>query len=508
MAHAPAKELPVFRFPYQRGQSMSRGRLMFWLVLAVEAFFFLSLIGICLGFRFASSSAVWPSSDDVGVDSSLGVLVTGVLIGSNVALWRCWVTAKKDEIRNAKGWLASAALLGAAFLALKVDELRNKALQNLLPPASRDSIFEQVDASYVSAVTIRLSQLKTAYYADDARQAYLSAYLAELPEALAELQSAVRAIESEIETLRAEADASHSLELVASERRLAARKVELQNFDYASNPMRAELANLVAAQAERSERRNVVETLLDAGASWTGRVVGRAADADTQYAAMVAFAQDVYPLTDFSEIAQRYWQEEYENLASELQILKQDVASRESLVNAELAELNKLQAAKQGLLEEQRKLAGAEDADLEADTAENLAGIAQQLGDNEQRILAVATSVTNAQQEIMEASNRIGDCQVRRNYCDSRAAVVGGLNGQYPWMHLPVCVPGARLWSSVFFLLTSVHAIHIMIGLVGMLLLMRSGLGDKGLDRLGCLGLYWHFVGIVWLVQFPFLYLV
>ena len=68
-----------------------------------------------------------------------------------------------------------------------------------------------------------------------------------------------------------------------------------------------------------------------------------------------------------------------------------------------------------------------------------------------------------------------------------------------------------QLFFSVYFVMTGVHALHMIIGL-GVLarLVPRAWRGAYGPDHhhpVECFGLYWHLVDIVWIFLFPLLYL-
>ncbi len=68
------------------------------------------------------------------------------------------------------------------------------------------------------------------------------------------------------------------------------------------------------------------------------------------------------------------------------------------------------------------------------------------------------------------------------------------------------------LFSSSFYTLTGFHGVHVAVGiimlmsLVGMLAKNRL-VGDKA-DTVEMIGLYWHFVDIVWIVIFTLVYLI
>ncbi len=69
-----------------------------------------------------------------------------------------------------------------------------------------------------------------------------------------------------------------------------------------------------------------------------------------------------------------------------------------------------------------------------------------------------------------------------------------------------------NLFATTFFTLTGFHGFHVCVGLVGLLILL--GLAWKGEFRTGrieavrSLGLYWHFVDVVWIFVFTTVYLV
>jgi cytochrome c oxidase subunit 3 len=59
--------------------------------------------------------------------------------------------------------------------------------------------------------------------------------------------------------------------------------------------------------------------------------------------------------------------------------------------------------------------------------------------------------------------------------------------------------------------MTGLHALHLICGMaviVGMLLLWRRTPEQNRMRRVPAVGLYWHFVDIVWVFLFPALYLI
>ena len=70
----------------------------------------------------------------------------------------------------------------------------------------------------------------------------------------------------------------------------------------------------------------------------------------------------------------------------------------------------------------------------------------------------------------------------------------------------------AQLFFSLYFAMTGLHALHMVIG-VGILLtlIMQARKGIYSADYytpVDVAGLYWHFVDIIWIFLFPLLYLI
>ena len=70
----------------------------------------------------------------------------------------------------------------------------------------------------------------------------------------------------------------------------------------------------------------------------------------------------------------------------------------------------------------------------------------------------------------------------------------------------------AELFFNLYFLMTGVHALHMLIGLGILIVLLlkasRGGLLGDSSAPVHVTGLYWHFVDVVWVFLFPLLYLI
>ncbi|HTH60053.1 MAG TPA: cytochrome o ubiquinol oxidase subunit III [Paraburkholderia sp.] len=72
--------------------------------------------------------------------------------------------------------------------------------------------------------------------------------------------------------------------------------------------------------------------------------------------------------------------------------------------------------------------------------------------------------------------------------------------------------PSRSAFLSSFFTLVGMHGLHVFIGLIWMIVLMaqviqRRQLGEREIRRLTCLSLFWHFLDVVWICVFTFVYL-
>jgi cytochrome c oxidase subunit 3 len=79
-------------------------------------------------------------------------------------------------------------------------------------------------------------------------------------------------------------------------------------------------------------------------------------------------------------------------------------------------------------------------------------------------------------------------------------------------VHLTPAIPFGNLWASCYFAMTGFHALHVFGGIVVfaiiLLMTLRGAFGPQHALMLELVGLYWHFVDIVWIFLFPLLYLV
>ncbi|QEM82467.1 cytochrome o ubiquinol oxidase subunit III [Halomonas binhaiensis] len=71
--------------------------------------------------------------------------------------------------------------------------------------------------------------------------------------------------------------------------------------------------------------------------------------------------------------------------------------------------------------------------------------------------------------------------------------------------------PDRSAFLSAFFTLVGTHGLHVTFGLIWILVMLiqvkKMGLTDMTRPRIMCLSLFWHFLDIVWICVFSFVYL-
>jgi len=71
--------------------------------------------------------------------------------------------------------------------------------------------------------------------------------------------------------------------------------------------------------------------------------------------------------------------------------------------------------------------------------------------------------------------------------------------------------PASRLFIDLYFITTGLHALHLTVGICLMLVMAalasREGFLENHFNRIEIVGLYWHFIDLIWMIVFPTLYL-
>jgi cytochrome c oxidase subunit 3 len=90
--------------------------------------------------------------------------------------------------------------------------------------------------------------------------------------------------------------------------------------------------------------------------------------------------------------------------------------------------------------------------------------------------------------------------------------VAGVLGVEWPTAIAEGVTPSANAAGAVFFMMTGMHALHVVTGLIFLLIVLRNG--RRGLYSaekhwaVEASAVYWHFVDVVWIFFYPALYLI
>jgi len=86
-------------------------------------------------------------------------------------------------------------------------------------------------------------------------------------------------------------------------------------------------------------------------------------------------------------------------------------------------------------------------------------------------------------------------------------------HGLFPGMvHYDTLPVGERLYFYLYFFMTGLHALHVIVGGVFIMVVIKKiGNGSVNRERYSLLensGLYWHLVDLIWIYLFPLFYLI
>ncbi len=124
---------------------------------------------------------------------------------------------------------------------------------------------------------------------------------------------------------------------------------------------------------------------------------------------------------------------------------------------------------------------------------------------------AVATSDASAPTAAGSAANTpVKDATTVAPAPEGPAGLAAPAAGQPA--HAMAAPKNVQTFFSIYFLLTGLHGIHVLAGIlvIGWLLLrsLRGEFADGYFTPVDLVGLYWHLVDIIWIFLFPLLYLI
>lgn len=258
----------------------------------------------------------------------------------------------------------------------------------------------------------------------------------------------------------------------------------------------AELKPLIdagTADEATQERAKRLAQVREGWVTWTSRFVGQEIEPIKQRESLAVFANGIYPLHR-DEVLEQAIQAEIEGLAKQLDV----VVSEKSTADARSTELQTEIAA---LTSEQTTLQ-AKQRSGETLTEEEATRLTT--------ILSRLNELFTEQTPLDQRRNQLG---VEQTQIEGRSEVLKEVqsaeHGLAEALHLelPIMIPSGNTWADTYFLLTGFHALHVFIGLIAFALVLPLKLTPARAGLIENLGLYWHFVDLVWIFLFPLLYL-
>jgi heme/copper-type cytochrome/quinol oxidase subunit 3 len=441
------------------------------------------LLSLFLILRFIVFGDQWPTQRDVRVEIPWAAIGTVTLIVSSIAIFQAERAERSHRMQLARRWMLLTLLFGIGFTVFQVGEFRHRWSHRLIPAPFSNALHDRADLYFLSAVHQRLMQLATVINTSKVRQNQLGEQLRNL----------------------------------SDERRSDRSRLE------------AELRRLQAEESQRGERLTVINRLLASEARWTSTVVATTTDLAIQKRAIAALAYDIHPHRAYSAAHQQFRHFEAERLGESLAEAQKGLSAAQASAKvgsepvkfllacvAELrAEQHELQSQlkshlRQTLAAEELEDLPEQPSDPKRTAFENqLAEVQKRLDDRNAKLTAAATLVTEAEDRASQLSQELSNISARQATIAEIDSGIG-LNRQYEWLQLPVCIPGGSAWSWTYFLLTILHTTHLAFLLIAVFVLAmvsRQSLGGRA-SKTEQTARNWHSMVIVWVLLFVLFYLI
>lgn len=440
---------------YQPSLPLSRGKLCLWLFLSTEIMFFAGLIGTYIVLRFGVVGG-WPAPHDVHLVEAIGAINTFVLICSSVTIVLALEAARANQAGTAKGWFALTFVLGTVFLGVKMYEYNSKFAHGIYPSQPHSLVWDKPNLYYLQAVRENVKGK------------------------LATLR------EEEAALTKQEADLDD-----AGKERLQHVKAEIAFHD-------SLLTNVVLWNERRAAR----------GVSMYPNA--KLDDATFRQAAINEVAQVIYPL-HATEKRVAMWKEHWTTEQAELERQIAALTEQDKKLDQDAAKVLADKTAQEGQLEKLNAEVAKLSADGKAeDNKEAIEKLNQEIATLTGKTPEISTAVNGFEARKKEVAEQLtslrGRVEVLPLLVENAAH---GLNEshEHPHLMLPIMIPNGNMWASTYFLLTGFHAIHVLVGLIAFALILPKNLDRTRAHLIENVGLYWHFVDLVWIFLFPLLYL-
>lgn len=285
-------------------------------------------------------------------------------------------------------------------------------------------------------------------------------------------------------------------------RSLIHEKADVYYLSAVSDSLRQTVSSLEQKKAdgatlskEEEEKLAVATELSNSMAGWTLSKIAINPDSLENRLAIQVVASMVYPTSNASESVNIYLRDQLEELKSnasqvepklvELRTQYEEVLAEEAPLQEQIDDWNRRKKADEGITEEEQTQLDQLDSQMDSLLKD--------------RKIPVENEISEIEKPLEQAQGRIA---VLEKYATSEH----GINEDTA-LQLPMVIPSGNMWANTYFLLTGFHAIHVLVGLIVFLCILPIRFTTKNAGVIENVGLYWHFVDIVWIFLFPLLYL-
>ena len=127
-------------------------------------------------------------------------------------------------------------------------------------------------------------------------------------------------------------------------------------------------------------------------------------------------------------------------------------------------------------------------------------------------VLLISSYFMNRGETLMESGDRKGFiANTLVTFVLGLGFLIGVVFVEWPNAMREGITPSSGTAGAAFFMMTGMHAFHVLTGLIFLLIVMnnaRRGLYDEKHYPVEAAAVYWHFVDVVWIFFYPALYLI
>ena len=435
--------------PLKMGLAIPNSKLCMWLFLGTEIMFFTAFIGTYLVLRLGSPD--WPSAyADTHINVRAGGINTFVLIFSSYMVVVAHEAMSLKDFKKARKALWITFVCGILFMGIKAYEYWGKISHDILPGRIAETD-DQALRKFVNEIDESRDAMADSLIAD--RIAILNAALAGL-----EGTDEAANLEREIEAL-----ADPPEKATAALGPLSVSSAELKEQVEAYDLRVATLQTLVNKRGDIAAKVRAETLPLHTGKD-----------------------HEMNPeITGFIEL-----------MGSAEESQKAVVATATDAVTA----------ADKTLAEAQEAETAAAEAKKAADT--ELASAADDAAKT-----AAKGKVDAAAAALDAARTATGNASAQKQRALKTLELAKSTECDIPEFfhaHEPHPIKYGNVFASTYFLMTGFHAIHVIVGLILFLIVLKQGtkLDESWIDFVENSGLYWHFVDLVWIFLFPLIYII